>query len=57
MEWNNSFIKLSAGSYLFNSLNQLQMLLDSNSFLISAVGDLSKVDFKCPVNEKKTIKI
>jgi len=48
----HSFYKLSAGADVFNSLNELNTLSDSTSFLISAVGDLSKVEFKCPLNEK-----
>ncbi len=47
-----SFYKLSSGEDVFNSLNELQMNSNSTSFLISAVGDLSKVSFKCPLNEK-----
>ena len=48
----HSFYKLSQGADLFNSLNDLQRYSSSTSFLISAVGDLSKVSFKCPLNEK-----
>jgi len=51
----NFFYKLSSGSDVFNSLNELQINLNSTSFLISAVGDLSKVSFKCPLNEKAII--
>ena len=47
----HSFYKLSAGADVFNSLNELNMLSYSTSFLISAVGDLSMVEFKCPLNE------
>ena len=48
----NWFYELSAGAGVFNSLNELNTIPDSTSFLISAVGDLSKVKFKCPLNEK-----
>ena len=48
----NYFYRLSSGADVFNSLNELELSLNSTSFLISAVGDLSKVSFKCPVNEK-----
>jgi len=48
----HSFYKLSSGSDVFNSLNELKVNSNSTSFLISAVGDLSKVSFKCPLSEK-----
>ena len=48
----HSFYKLSEGEDVFNSLNELNKLANSTLFLISAVGDLSKVSFKCPLNEK-----
>ena len=48
----HSFYKLSAGADVFNSLNELNIHSNSTSFLISAVGDLSSVSFKCPLNEK-----
>jgi len=51
----HSFYKLSAGAELFNSLNELNTLSDSTSFLKSAAWDLSKVEFKCPFNEKTII--
>ena len=38
-----SFYKLSTGADVFNSFDELNMLSDSTSFLISAVGYLSKV--------------
>ena len=50
-----SFYKFSSGSDLFNSLNDLQIHSNSTSFLISAVGDLSKISFKCPLNKKNII--
>ena len=40
----HSFYKLSTGADLFNSLNELNKLSYSTSFLISAFGYLSKVD-------------
>tara|TARA_Y100001968_G_scaffold106171_1_gene96038 strand:- start:735 stop:1346 length:612 start_codon:yes stop_codon:yes gene_type:complete len=49
------FYKLSSGADLYNSLNELQLYHNSTSFLISAVGDLSKVSFKCPLNQKPII--
>ena len=49
------FYKFSSGSDLFNSLNDLQIHSNSTSFLISAVGDLSRVSFKCPLNDKPVI--
>ena len=48
----HSFYKLSSGADVFNSLDQLKIHTNSTSFLISAVGDLSGVSFKCPLNEK-----
>tara|TARA_Y100001968_G_scaffold262278_1_gene250490 strand:- start:501 stop:1112 length:612 start_codon:yes stop_codon:yes gene_type:complete len=48
----HSFYKLSSGSDVFNSLSEFQIHSDSTSFLISAVGDLSKVSFKCPLNDE-----
>ena len=47
-----SFLNLSSGSDVFNSLNELQIDYNSTSFLLSAVGDLSMVSFKCPLNNK-----
>ena len=49
------FYNLSSGSDILNSLNELNTYNNSTSFLISAVGDLSKVSFKCPLNEKAII--
>ena len=49
------FFKLSSGADICNSLNELQINNDSTSFLLSAVGDLSKVSFKCPLNQKPII--
>jgi len=49
------FYKLSSGVDIFNSLNELNKYDNSTSFLISAVGDLSKVSFKCPSNDKSII--
>ena len=46
------FYKLSSGKDVFNSLNEINMNTNSTSFLISAIGDLSVVSFKCPLNEK-----
>ena len=51
----NFFYKLSSGADVFDSLNELQIFHDSTYFLISAVGDLSMVSFKCPLNEKPII--
>ncbi len=51
----NYFYKLSSGADVYNSLNELNMHNNSTSFLISAVGDLSKVSFKCPLNKKPII--
>ena len=47
--------KLSSGLDVFNSLNELNTSNNSRSFVINAVGDLSKVSFKCPLNEKPII--
>ena len=49
------FYKLSSGVDIFNSLNELNKYDNSTSFLISAVGDFSKVSFKCPSNDKSII--
>ncbi len=49
------FYNFAAGADVCNSLNELHRGLNSTSFLISAVGDLSKVSFKCPLNEKPVI--
>ena len=45
------YYNLSSGEDVFNSLNQLKINTNSTSFLLSAVGDLSSVSFKCPLNE------
>ena len=47
-----SFYKLTSGADVYNSLNELQISNNSTLFLLSAVGDLSKVSFKCPSNKK-----
>tara|TARA_Y100001968_G_C19342540_1_gene710283 strand:- start:457 stop:1068 length:612 start_codon:yes stop_codon:yes gene_type:complete len=47
----HSFIKLLSGEDIFNSLNELNIYPNSTSFLLSAVGDLSMVSFKCPLSE------
>ena len=49
------FYNFSTGIDVFNSLNELDRHDNSTSFLISAVGDLSKVSFKCPLNDKPVI--
>ncbi len=49
------FYNFSKGADVSNSLNELQVNYNSTSFLISAVGDLSKVSFKCPLNDKPII--
>ena len=49
------FYNFSKGVDVYNSLNDLHKLHGSTSFLISAVGDLSKVAFKCPLNLKPII--
>ena len=51
----NYFYNLSKGVDVYNSLNELHKHHNSTSFLISAVGDLSKVSFKCPLNDKPLI--
>ena len=51
----HSFYKLSSGADVYNSLNELNPYHNSTSFLINAVGDLSAVSFKCPLNEKSII--
>ena len=47
------FYNFSSGIDVYNSLNKLCRYNNSTSFLISAIGDLSRVSFKCPLNEKK----
>ena len=49
------FYNLSSGADVYNLLSQLEINDNSTSFLISAVGDLSKVSFKCPLNQKPII--
>ena len=49
------FYNFSTGVDVYNSLNELHRHHKSTSFLISAVGDLSKVSFKCPFNDKPVI--
>ncbi len=49
------FYNFSSGVDVYNSLNELHRHHNSTSFLISAVGDLSKVSFKCPVNDKPVV--
>ena len=49
------FYNFSKGADVHNSLNELHSNIKSTSFLISAVGDLSKVSFKCPLNDKPKI--
>ena len=49
------FYNFSKGVDVYNSLNDLHKHHNSTSFLISAVGDLSKVSFKCPLNDKPKI--
>tara|TARA_Y100001968_G_scaffold331139_1_gene384860 strand:+ start:509 stop:1120 length:612 start_codon:yes stop_codon:yes gene_type:complete len=49
------FYNFPAGSDVYNSLNDLNRHHKSTSFLISAVGDLSKVSFKCPLNDKAVV--
>ena len=49
------FYNFSKGVDVYNSLNELHRHHNSTSFLISAVGDLSKASFKCPLNEKPVI--
>ena len=49
------FYNFSSGVDVYNSLNDLHEDHKSTSFLISAVGDLSKVSFKCPLNNKPVI--
>ena len=49
------FYNFTKGVDVYNSLNDLHKHNNSTSFLISAVGDLSKVSFKCPLNENPVI--
>ena len=49
------FYNFSKGLDVYYSLNELNKYHNSTSFLISAVGDLSKVSFKCPLDNKPVI--
>ncbi len=49
------FYNFSTGVDVYNSLNELHRHHNCTSFLISAVGDLSKVSLKCPLNDKPII--
>ena len=49
------FYNFSSGVDVYNSLNELHRHQNSTSFLISAVGDLSRVSFKCPLNNQAKI--
>ena len=49
------FYNLTSGVDVYESLNELYIQHGSKLFLLSAVGDLSKVSFKCPLNEKPII--
>jgi len=49
------FYNFSTGVDVYNSLNELHRDHNSTSFLISAVGDLSKLSFKCPLNHNPVI--
>ncbi len=49
------FYNFSKGIDLYNSLNELHKHHNSTLFLISAVGDLSKVSLKCPLKDKPVI--
>ena len=52
MKMEHSFYKFSSGSDVLYSLNELMLNSNSTSFLISSVGDLSTVSFKCPLSDK-----
>ena len=41
------FYNLTSGVDVYESLNELYIQHGSKLFLLSAVGDLSKVSFKC----------
>ena len=47
------FYNFSTGVDVYNLLNELHRDHSSTSFLLSAVGDLSKVSFKCPIKAKQ----
>ncbi|WP_413677718.1 PCC domain-containing protein [Prochlorococcus sp. MIT 0916] len=49
------FYNFSRGVDVYNSLNELHRHHNSTSFLISAVGDLAAVSFKCPLKNKPVI--
>ena len=49
------FYNFSKGADVYNSLIELHKNHNFTSFIISAVGDLSKVSFKCPLNDKPII--
>ena len=49
------FCNFSKGVDVYNSLNELHRHHNFTSFLISAVVDLSKVSFKCPLNDQTVI--
>ena len=51
----NYFYKLPSGEDVFNTLNQSLIHKHSTSFLLSAIGDLSQVSFKCPLNNNAII--
>tara|TARA_Y100001968_G_C19219986_1_gene649226 strand:+ start:46 stop:660 length:615 start_codon:yes stop_codon:yes gene_type:complete len=49
------FYNFSKGADVYSLLNDLHRDDNFTSFLISAVGDLSKVSFKCPLNDKPVV--
>ncbi len=49
------FYNVPTGADVYNSLNELPRDYNSSLFLLSAVGDLSQVSFKCPLNDKPVI--
>ena len=49
------FYNFSKGVDVYNSLKELHRNQKYTSFLISAVGDLSKLSFKCPSNDKPVV--
>ena len=49
------FYNIYKGADVYHSLNELHRHEDSTSFLISAVGDLSKVSFNFPLDDKPII--
>ena len=50
-----SFYNFSNGVDVYNSLIDLHRSHNHTFFLISSVGDLSRVSFKCPLNDKSGI--